>query len=60
MRLTSDLPLVSNSVVLYLRLLTAAQIRADPETYVPYLIDFQLEPLEFCEHFVQEMGVSAG
>ncbi|KZP30022.1 cysteine proteinase [Athelia psychrophila] len=52
-------PEVSNSVVLYFRLLTAAQIRAEPESYIPYLIDFQLEPMQFCEKYVQEMGVPA-
>lgn len=51
---------VSNSVVLYFRLLTAAQIRAEPESYIPYLIDFRLEPMQFCEKYVQEMGVPAG
>ncbi|KAF7980411.1 hypothetical protein HWV62_38228 [Athelia sp. TMB] len=47
---------LSNSAVLYFRMLTAAQIRADPESYAPYLIDFGLEHIQFCEQFVLEMG----
>ncbi|KAF7974385.1 hypothetical protein HWV62_12214 [Athelia sp. TMB] len=40
-------------------MLAAAQIRADPESYAPYLIDFGLEHIQFCEQFVLEMGASA-
>jgi len=50
---------VSNSVVLYLRLLASAQIRVDPDSYVPFLVDFQMDPLEFCETFVERLGVDA-
>lgn len=51
---------VSNSVVLYLRLLTSAQIRADPDSYIPFLIDFQMDPIEFCKTCVEHLGVDAG
>ena len=51
---------VSNSVVLYLRLLTSAQIRADPDSYIPFLIDFQMDPVEFCKTCVEHLGVDAG
>ena len=54
------MPIVSNSVVLYFRLLTSAQIRVDPESYAPFLLDFQMEPVEFCETAVERMGVDAG
>jgi len=50
---------VSNSVVLFLRLLTSAQIRADPDSYEPFLIDFQMKHVEFCETLVEMMGVDA-
>lgn len=54
------MPLVSNSVVLYFRLLTCAQIRADPDSYEPFLLDFQMELAEFCESWVEAMGAEAG
>ncbi|OCH88935.1 cysteine proteinase [Obba rivulosa] len=55
-------PEISNSIVVYLRLLTSAQIRADPE-----ISDFLLHPetaefvetREFCENFVEAMGKEA-
>ena len=56
--------LVSNSVVVYLRLLTSAQIRADPEAFAPFLfhpeLGNQMEPREFCENFVESVGKEAG
>jgi ubiquitin thioesterase protein OTUB1 len=52
--------IVSNSVVFFLRLLTSAQIRADPESYTPYLLDFQMELGEFCDTLVETMGEDAG
>jgi len=65
-KLTADILLeafqsveVSNSVVLYFRLLTSAQIRADPDSYEPFLFDFQMKPVEFCETLVEPMGVDA-
>ncbi|KZS95353.1 cysteine proteinase [Sistotremastrum niveocremeum HHB9708] len=56
-------PEVSNSVVVYLRLLTSAQIRADPDSYAPFLVhpeaDIPLEVREFCEGFVEAIGREA-
>ena len=56
--------LVSNSVVVYLRLLTSAQIRADPDAFAPFLfhpeLGIQMEPREFCENFVESVGKEAG
>jgi ubiquitin thioesterase protein OTUB1 len=55
---------VSNSVVVYLRLLTSAQIRADPDDFAPFLfhpeLGVQMEPQEFCENFVESVGKEAG
>ncbi|KAJ4481032.1 peptidase C65 Otubain-domain-containing protein [Lentinula aciculospora] len=54
----------SNSIVVYLRMLTSAQIRLDPETFAPFLFHPELgEPMgvrEFCEHFVDATGKEAG
>jgi len=50
---------VSNSVVLYLRLLTSAQMRADPDSYQPFLLDFQMEPVDFCKSYVEPIGTEA-
>jgi len=56
-------PEVSNSIVVYLRLLTSAQIRADPDAYAPFLfhpeLGIQMEPREFCENFVESVGKEA-
>jgi len=56
-------PEVSNSVVVYLRLLTSAQIRADPDAFAPFLfhpeLGIQMEPREFCENFVESVGKEA-
>lgn len=58
------LDIASNSVVVYLRLLTSAQIRADPDEYAPFLfhpeLGIQMEPQEFCENFVESVGKEAG
>jgi ubiquitin thioesterase protein OTUB1 len=58
---------VSNSIVVYLRLLTSAQIRTHPDEYVPYLAnpdlpgsDELMPPRQFCEKFVEATGVEAG
>lgn len=55
---------MSNSIVAYLRLLTSAQIRADPSAYEAFLFHPELnEPLElrgFCENFVEVVGKEAG
>ncbi|KAJ8455537.1 hypothetical protein ONZ45_g18921 [Pleurotus djamor] len=56
-------PETSNSIVVYLRLLTSAQIRSDPDEYSPFLfhpeIGIPLEPREFCEAFVEAVGKEA-
>jgi len=56
-------PEVSNSVVVYLRLVTSAQIRNDPDEYAPFLFHPEIgEPMgtrEFCEHFVEAVGKEA-
>jgi ubiquitin thioesterase protein OTUB1 len=48
---------VSNSVVVFLRLLASAQIRADPDTFEPFLFHPETgDPLpirNFCEGFVE-------
>ncbi|THU93846.1 cysteine proteinase, partial [Dendrothele bispora CBS 962.96] len=54
---------ISNSIVMYMRLLTSAQIRIDPDTYQPFLFHPELgEPMsvrEFCENFVEATGKEA-
>ncbi|THH30504.1 hypothetical protein EUX98_g3677 [Antrodiella citrinella] len=54
---------ISNSIVVYLRLLTSATIRTDEDNYAPFLfhpeIGDQLEPREFCENFVEACGREA-
>ncbi|EPQ55743.1 cysteine proteinase [Gloeophyllum trabeum ATCC 11539] len=56
-------PEVSNSVVVYLRLLTSAQIRTDPDSYQDFLFHPELgelmTPREFCETFVEAVGKEA-
>ncbi|KAG7447231.1 cysteine proteinase [Guyanagaster necrorhizus] len=56
-------PEVSNSIVVYLRLLTSAQIRIDPDAFAPFLFHPELgEPMEvreFCEHFVEAVNKEA-
>ncbi|KAH9922178.1 cysteine proteinase [Fomitopsis serialis] len=56
-------PEVSNSIVVYLRLLTSAQVRADPDTYSAFLFHPEIgEPMEvrdFCETFVEAVGKEA-
>lgn len=60
----SDHVAVSNSIVVYLRLLTSAQIRIDPEAYAPFLfhpeLGEQMDTREFCENFVEAVGKEAG
>lgn len=55
---------VSNSIVVFLRLLTSATIRTDEDNYAPFLfhpeIGDQLAPREFCENFVEACGKEAG
>lgn len=56
--------LASNSIVVYMRMLTSAQIRLDPDNFAPFLFHPELgEPMgvrEFCEHFVDATGREAG
>lgn len=56
--------IASNSIVVFLRLLTSAQIRADPDNYAPFLFHQDtFEPLpvrEFCETSVESVGREAG
>ncbi|KDQ54548.1 hypothetical protein JAAARDRAFT_397855 [Jaapia argillacea MUCL 33604] len=56
-------PEVSNSVVVFLRLLTSAQIRTDPDSYADFLFNPELgepmAPREFCESFVEAVGKEA-
>lgn len=53
----------SNSIVVFLRLLTSAQIRADVDTYAPFLFHPEtgepLEPVQFCQHFVEAVDKEA-
>jgi ubiquitin thioesterase protein OTUB1 len=61
--LTTLCEIVSNSVVVYLRLLASAQIQADAENYEPFLLHPELgEPLnakDFCSQFVEAIGKEA-
>ncbi|KAF9264579.1 cysteine proteinase [Marasmius fiardii PR-910] len=54
---------MSNSIVMYLRLLTSAQLRSDPDSYSPYLMHPEtaemMEVREFCEHFIEPTGKEA-
>ncbi|GJJ09272.1 hypothetical protein Clacol_003494 [Clathrus columnatus] len=56
-------PQVSNSVVIFLRLLTSAQIRKEAATYEPFLLNqdtFESIPVrEFCESSVEPAGREA-
>ena len=59
-----NVDLVSNSIVVYLRLLTSAQMRSEPEKYADVLfhpeLDEPMELREFCENFVEAVGKEAG
>ncbi|KAL5478881.1 hypothetical protein ACEPAI_2158 [Sanghuangporus weigelae] len=54
---------VSNCIVVFLRLLTSAVIRTDPDSYAPFLFhpetSVQVQPQEFCERFVEACGKEA-
>jgi ubiquitin thioesterase protein OTUB1 len=54
---------VSNSVVVYLRFLTSAHMRLDPEAYEPFIFhpDTQdpMALVPFCENFVEACGREA-
>ena len=62
--LNSNTHIVSNCIVVFLRLLTSATIRTDPETYEPFLFNPEtgddVTPQEFCERFVEACGKEAG
>lgn len=55
---------MSNSIVVFLRLLTSAQLRAEAETYAPFLFHPETgDPLDmraFCENFVEAVDREAG
>lgn len=55
---------VSNCIVMYLRLLTSATIRIDPDSYAPFLFHpetgDEILPQEFCERYVEATGKEAG
>jgi len=56
-------PEVSNSIVMYFRLLTSAQIRTDPESFEAFLFNPEIgEPMQldmFCSHYVEAVGKEA-
>ncbi|KAH8104097.1 cysteine proteinase [Cristinia sonorae] len=56
-------PETSNSIVVFLRLLTSATIRVDEDNYAPFLfhpeIGEPIPPREFCENFVEACGKEA-
>ena len=55
---------VSNCIVVFLRLVTSARIRTDPDSYAPFLFNPEtgddIEPREFCERYVEAVGKEAG
>lgn len=55
--------LVSNSIVVYLRLLTSAEIKTNPD-YAAFLFHpetgEQMDPELFCNNFVEAVGKEAG
>ncbi|GLB44629.1 putative cysteine proteinase [Lyophyllum shimeji] len=56
-------PEISNSIVVYLRLVTSAQIRLSPFDFRDFLFHpetaEQMDPTLFCEHFVEATGKEA-
>lgn len=52
--------IVSNLIVYYFRMLTSAQIRANPDDYEPFLLDYQINLNEFCENCIENPGAEAG
>jgi len=56
-------PEVSNCIVVFLRFLTSATIRTDPDSYKPFLFHPETgEPItikDFCERFVESTGKEA-
>ncbi|EIW76685.1 cysteine proteinase [Coniophora puteana RWD-64-598 SS2] len=47
----------SNEIVAFLRLLTSAQIRLNPDEYAAFIID--MEPTQFCNNHVEPLGKEA-
>jgi ubiquitin thioesterase protein OTUB1 len=56
-------PEISNSIVVFLRLLTSAQIRLDPELFAPFLFHPEtgdpMDVIPFCEIWVEGTGKEA-
>ncbi|KAL1731420.1 peptidase C65 Otubain-domain-containing protein, partial [Schizophyllum commune] len=56
-------PMTSNSIVTYLRMLTSAKIRTEPDDFAPFLIHPELgemmDPKTFCETNVDPTGKEA-
>jgi len=54
---------VSNCIVVFLRLLTSAAIRTEPESFTPFLYHpetgDEIAPQEFCERYVEACGKEA-
>ncbi|KAI0651332.1 cysteine proteinase [Trametes meyenii] len=58
-----NIPEVSNSVVMYLRMLTSAQIKAEADEFAPFLFNPEttepMDPESFCNNFVEAFGKEA-
>ncbi|KAI0351661.1 cysteine proteinase [Trametes cingulata] len=54
---------VSNSIVMYLRLLTSAQIKSEADIYSPFLFNPEtgdpMDPESFCNNYVEAIGKEA-
>jgi len=54
---------VSNCIVVYLRFLTSATIKTDPDSYLPYIFDPEtgddISLLDFCQRHVEACGKEA-
>lgn len=54
----------SNSIMMYMRYLTSAEIRLNPDLYTPYLFnpdsDGPIDAVQFCIEQVESMGKEAG
>ncbi|OJT14251.1 Ubiquitin thioesterase otubain-like [Trametes pubescens] len=58
-----NVPEVSNSVVMYLRMLTSAEIKSEAMEYSPFLFNPEttepMDPESFCNNFVEAIGKEA-
>ncbi|KAI0370907.1 cysteine proteinase [Pilatotrama ljubarskyi] len=58
-----NVPEVSNSIVMYLRLLASAQIKSEADNYAPFLFNPEtgdpMDPESFCNNFVEAIGKEA-